>query len=108
MTSLHDTPDGRTLHDLLAAMEDTEASDLHLVAGYRPIYRIHGRLRPGAGGPLSPEQTAAMIDAVLPTPLPEAGGGACDRDFSVAFEHAGRTMRFRVNVFAHQGLPGAC
>ena len=32
------------LRRLLETMVSAEASDLHMVCGYRPTYRVHGRL----------------------------------------------------------------
>ncbi len=33
------------LHDWLVSAVEAEASDLHVVAGYPPMLRIHGQLR---------------------------------------------------------------
>jgi twitching motility protein PilT len=108
VTQLDDTTDAGLLRDLLAEMVDRDASDLHLVADYRPIYRIHGVLTPARDERLTPEQTAAMVDQVLPDGLRERFESTHDCDFSTTLAHAGRSMRFRVNAFANQRRRGAC
>ena len=102
MTLLDDRAEARFLRDLLAAMVDRDASDLHLVSGYHPVYRIHGELEPAGDEPLSPEQTAAMVEWVLPDSLRERFEATHDCDFSATIEQDGKPLRFRVNAFAHQ------
>ncbi|HOW73235.1 MAG TPA: PilT/PilU family type 4a pilus ATPase [Phycisphaerae bacterium] len=84
------------------------ASDLHLVAGYAPTLRIHGRLQALAGDPLAGGQIARMIDSVMPAVLKPQMELRKDLDFSLSFSQGGEPARFRVNVFHNQGSLGAC
>ncbi len=89
-------------------MVERGAADLHLVVGYRPVYRVHGGLEPVGDTPLTAEQTAAMIDAILPVSIREMPERPSDCDFSAEIDHTGGSERFRVNLFIHQGQCGAC
>ena len=55
-----------TLINLLTSGLAREASDLHLAAGYRPMYRVHGCLEPAGDGVLTGDDTARMITSVMP------------------------------------------
>src|SRR5207248_7886236 len=93
------------LHTLLAAMIDREASDLHLVPGYRPMFRIHGELVQAADTPLSAENVMALVRPILPAGTHERPH---DLDFAMQLEHGGRIERFRVNMFCTRREAGAC
>ena len=102
------TADGSRLRRLLTGMDQRGASDLHLVAGYRPVYRIHGVLEPADDEQLTAEQTAAMIDLITPDTLRETVNASCDADFSLALDDLAPGLRFRVNVFRNQSRRSAC
>ena len=55
----------RAIDKLLAAMVERKASDLHLMAGSPPIYRVHGKLIPVDHPPLTSETTQEMITGLL-------------------------------------------
>jgi twitching motility protein PilT len=93
---------------LLQAGLKAEASDLHLVAGYRPTLRIHGRLLPIGDSPLTEDAAARMITSSIPPELGEKMGRRKDFDFSLTAEMVEGTVRFRVNTFFSQGSLGAC
>lgn len=84
-----------------------EASDLHLVAGYPPTLRVHGRLQPLGETVLTGEQTGRMIASTLPEPL-KAQGRRRDFDFSMSLRSDSLSVRFRVNLFHSQGAAGGC
>src|SRR5437870_1669533 len=84
------------LHTLLAAMIDREASDLHLVPGYRPMLRIHGELVQAGETPLAADSVMALVRPILPAGTHERPR---DLDFAMQLEHRGRIERFRVNLF---------
>jgi len=50
-------------------MVANEASDLHLVPGYPPTYRVHGALRPASAPALTGDLVRAMLEGVLPEHL---------------------------------------
>ena len=98
------------LDDLLRGMVDREASDLHVVAGRRPVYRVHGRLHTLDAEPLTPDAVRDMLTGLIPPRLRERldHDEIKDMDFSTTVDHAGGSVRFRVNVFFAQGVMGGC
>jgi twitching motility protein PilT len=54
-----------TLDRLLASANDYDASDLHLVAGVPPAFRVNGEIIIADEDALSQEQTTAMADGLL-------------------------------------------
>jgi twitching motility protein PilT len=94
----------RLLHTAVA----TEASDLHLVVGYPPILRVHGRLRPLDQPPLDNETVVAMARSVCPAPAWSRFEEQKNCDFSFGIDCRGRCERFRVNLFQHQEHAGVC
>lgn len=126
------------LKALLLDMLRLEASDLHLVAGYRPIYRIHGELQPAFDDILDAAAIRAMLAPLLEStealrcgtgfqPVNSGSGvqalnnrsqspnhqitkspNSPDLDFAWQLDDAGRARRFRVNVFSARGELGAC
>lgn len=93
---------------LLHGMHTAEASDLHLVPGYRPMYRIHGDLKPAAESILAPVAALEAVRAVAPKEMASRLGMANDLDFALSLDGPGGVARFRVNVFASRGDYGAC
>jgi twitching motility protein PilT len=56
------------LRDLLSAARRHDASDVHILAGFPPMFRIHGDIVPAKGDGLSPEEIESMLDdCLLPT-----------------------------------------
>ena len=100
------THDG--LRQLLRTMVSAEASDLHLVCGYRPTFRVHGRLRAAETGAMDEATVREMIQSVLPARARESRELPKNMDFSVNIDCDGMPHRFRANVFSAHGLPGAC
>lgn len=54
-----------TLNRLLAAVNDFDASDLHLVAGVPPAFRVNGEIIIADEDALSEEEIASMADALM-------------------------------------------
>ena len=96
------------LASLLLAMHDREASDLHLVPGYRPMYRIHGDLGPAGDSPLAPDQIPQWLRPHLPAKVAGRFDGDTDLDFALQLPSPAGPVRFRVNVFTDRGGRGAC
>lgn len=108
--------------DLMRAMPAREASDLHLVPGHPPCYRIHGRLHGATDQPLAAETVREMVLSLLPDPIRERLARCKSVDCSVSLtsrglsrqpgtqtsENAELSLRFRVNVFFAREQMCAC
>ena len=85
---------------LLQACVTQGSSDIHLVVGRPPVFRIDGSLRSLETKVLEPDDTMALMKSITPErnqqELQEEGG----TDFGFAFGDAGR---FRVAVFKQKG-----
>lgn len=97
-----------TLGKLLRETVQRDASDLHLVAGYRPMLRVQGELSTTGDAPLSAEQIGAIARGLSPHLFPSSPVPTTDADFAVAFPLDGKLARFRVNYFSARGQPGLC
>ncbi len=93
------------IETLLLQQVRTEASDLHLAAGERPMFRLHGDMMPAEGREIcSPEETARLLFAIMPSRNKKEFEETNDTDF--AYEIAG-TARFRANIFMdRKGIGG--
>lgn len=85
------------LDTLLEELTAREGSDLHLVAGIPPVFRVNGTLTPRAGDALTETETDALLSPLLPfgTPLP----------FSTDYEATVRRPSgvFRGQIFRERG-----
>ena len=86
--------------DLLQATVDEGSSDLHIRVGVPPMLRVHGALTPLDSPSLTPEDTEALVRAILTEEkLQEVVRcGGCD--LALPF---GDLARFRVSVFKERG-----
>ncbi len=88
---------------------DLSASDLHLVCGYPPVLRVHGKLTPIAEEPLL---TSAILTQSLEPIWSEDQrvrfANELNLDYAVEWEIDNQPYRFRVNVFRSYGSVGAC
>ncbi len=90
----------RLLSDLLAAMEDSGASDLLLVAGKRPQFRLDGQLFETDLNPIvASSDTEAYAREILPERLKPRLES--DREADFAFET--EPSRYRVSVYREKG-----
>jgi twitching motility protein PilT len=96
------------LGTLLEQAVRSEASDLHLLAGYPPTLRVHGLLKPLPQELLTGEQIAQMMTSAMHAAVRERFEAHKNLDFAVAAEIDGQAARFRANVFRSQGGIGAC
>jgi twitching motility protein PilT len=87
---------GDDLHRLFDTMVETGASDLHITVGRPPVLRLKGRLRDVKHPALSPEETEALINEIIPKAKREEFDEVGSADF--AWAH-GEKARFRVAVF---------
>ena len=104
---MSETIDGR-LRTWLAGMTEVEASDLHLVPGYRPMYRIHGELRTIDAPVLGSGEVRTMVRTIAPAELRPRLDESRDLDFAVQLAGTERPVRFRVNLFSSRSDFGAC
>lgn len=96
------------LLELLHTAAEREASDLHIVPGYPPTLRIHGRLEPAGDAALSADQVAGMLAGLA---LDDPGGPRWREqpiDCSISIAHKSTTCRFRASLYSAQGQLCAC
>jgi twitching motility protein PilT len=87
-------------HGWLTEVMAREASDLHVKVGAPPKLRETGRLVALERSPLSPDETAALVSAIVPADRRERFETAGEADFAYSVPQVGR---FRVNVFRQRG-----
>jgi twitching motility protein PilT len=88
---------------LLHALASSGGSDLHCKVGSAPRLRVDGRLRRLQLPELRPEDTAAMVDEVMPAELIPEFGVTHEADFAYSLPGVGR---FRVNAYQARGTAG--
>ena len=97
--------DSGRLDGLLRTMVDVGASDLHLTAGHRPIWRVDGDMRKVGDWPrLEPEGVLDLLGPVIPPRNREEFAQDNDTDFAYAIPDL---ARFRVNMFRDVSGVGA-
>ncbi len=84
----------------LAELIRLDGSDLHIKVGAAPKIRLSGSLQPLERGPLSPEETEAIGEAIVPPDRRQRLETSGEIDFAYSLPHIGR---FRVNVFRQRG-----
>ena len=86
---------------LVGRLSEMGGSDLHLKVGKEPMVRVRGLLTPIEGEEaLGPEDTAQMLNGIIPPGLVEE----FERDGEADFSHSvAGTGRFRVNAFKQRG-----
>ena len=86
---------------LLQACVKQGASDIHIVVGQPPVFRLHGRMRKLETKVLEAEDTVGLMKSIAPDrcqrELQEKGSA----DFGFAF---GDMARFRVSIFKQRGV----
>jgi twitching motility protein PilT len=93
------------IDELLGAMVERNASDLHLTAGSPPVIRVNGRLERLAGKePLTPEQLRSLIYRILSTEQQNVLETRRQIDFSHSIPGL---ARFRVNSYFQRDSVGA-
>jgi len=95
----------QSVDDLLAAMVEHNASDLHLTAGSPPVIRVHGTLERLNDMPkLLPDDTRGLIYRILSTEQQKMLETKRQIDFSYSVPGTGR---FRVNAYFQRTSVGA-
>ncbi|MEX0650373.1 MAG: PilT/PilU family type 4a pilus ATPase [Candidatus Andersenbacteria bacterium] len=92
----------RTIDDLLKEADQAGASDIHISQGRTPFFRVDGALKAVGDTPITAEESAEMMKALMEDNATRAADLKKWRqtDFSYAIDSG---TRFRVNVFSHLG-----
>jgi twitching motility protein PilT len=88
------------MHQLLKAMIEKGASDLHITTGTAPQLRIDGKLHPLRMPPLSPPETKQLCYSVLTDAQKHRFEETSELDLSFSVQ---KLSRFRGNVFVQRG-----
>jgi twitching motility protein PilU len=94
----------RLMQDLLRRMVEKKGSDLFITAGFPPAIKIDGEIRPQAERSLLPEQSAALVRAVMNDRQTKEFDATKECNFAISPAGIGR---FRVSAFVQQGFTGA-
>jgi twitching motility protein PilT len=92
----------------LTAAVDSGASDLHLIAGYPPVLRMHGELTALNEPPLDSAAARTILWSLCREPIQEKLAAHKNVDFSFDLDIDSRRQRFRANVFYASGELGGC
>jgi len=92
----------------LAQLVESGGSDLHLVAGYPPVERLHGELLELAEPPLAAEQMPELVRSICTPEALAALAKQTDIDFSFVVDLGTRKARFRANLFHADRTLAAC
>lgn len=102
------SPAGEKIREWLSLAIEAGASDLHLVAGYPPVLRVHGNLVEMAEARLMGDETEQMVRSLCSAEAFDRLQVQRDLDFSFELPIAERACRFRANLFRNEGQHGAC
>lgn len=89
--------------DLLKMMIAKEGSDMFVTVGFPPAIKIHGNITPVTKTPLKPEDTKAMVYAVMRDKQLKEFEATNECNFAISPPGIGR---FRANAFVQQGYMG--
>ncbi|MBW3660355.1 MAG: PilT/PilU family type 4a pilus ATPase [Gemmatimonadetes bacterium] len=88
------------IKEILKAMLQNDASDLHLKVGVPPVYRLHGDLVPSQAPPLSREDLDTVLEELLTEEQLREFASSHELDCAVGVRQLGR---FRVNAAFQRG-----
>ena len=94
----------RLMQGLLKKMVDKDASDLFITAGFPPAIKIDGEIHKAAEHPLTREQSAVIVRAIMNDKQARDFDADKECNFAIAPQGVGR---FRVSAFIQQGAVGA-
>ncbi len=103
LLAARDVLDRPDIHLLLRLMVERGASDLHIKVGSPPGLRIDGDIVPASDVPLTPADTASLVQALLSPDQFARFERDGDLDLSCAVPSL---SRFRVNVLTQRGTIG--
>src|SRR4051794_5250767 len=91
-----------TLDQILRGARELGASDVHLVHGVAPAFRVHGDIRLANVEPLTEEQLRAMVKELLT----EQHQRILEEEWQLCFSrHWPGIGRFRASIYYHGGCP---
>ena len=93
----------KLMQDLLRAMKAKGGSDLFITAGFPPAMKIDGQMTPVTDKPLSIDQAAMLVRAVMNDRQTKEFDSTKECNFAISPPGIGR---FRVNAFVQQGRAG--
>ncbi len=93
----------KLMQELLKRMVERKGSDLFITAGFPPAIKIDSELRPQMERPLSPEQSAIMVRAIMNDRQTKEFDATKECNFAIAPPGIGR---FRASAFVQQGNVG--
>jgi len=93
----------QSLLEMLKAMVQARASDIHLQAGAPPTIRVDGRLKPFTSRPLTPKDTEAIVRALLTPEQLEELEYRKEMDFAYTIPGV---ARFRCSLLRQRGSFG--
>ena len=89
------------IDDLITKAKERGSSDLHVSVGIPPKVRINGSLTALGDQVVTPADTKALIEQMIPKRLISSFNETGEADFSYAVENVGRC---RVNIFKQKGV----
>ena len=94
----------RLTQNLLRKMVERNGSDLFLTKGFPPAIKVDGTIHKATDTPLSPDQSAMMVRAIMNDKQIKEFDATKECNFAIAPHGIGR---FRVSAFIQQGYVGA-
>ena len=91
------------MHQLLGLMKEKGGSDLFITAGFAPAIKFSGKLTPVSKSILSPDESAALVHALMNEPQLADFHATHECIFAVSPQGIGR---FRVSAFMQQAKAG--
>jgi twitching motility protein PilT len=84
------------------------ASDLHLLPGFPPIWRLHGDLIEQPGNGLDAAEVEALLASLCTPAMWQRFQAEKNLDCAFLLSAEEQTARFRANLFWADGQPGGC
>ncbi len=94
----------RLTQNLLRKMVEKEGSDLFITTGFPPAIKIDGQIHKATDTPLTAEQSAMMVRAIMNDKQIKEFDSTKECNFAISPQGIGR---FRVSAFIQQGMIGA-
>jgi twitching motility protein PilU len=94
----------KLIQELLRRLKQQNGSDLFITAGFPPAMKIDGLITKAMEQPLSPEQAAIMVRAIMNDRQIKEFEASNECNFAISPRDIGR---FRVSAFIQQGRVGA-